>query len=193
MKRKFRPQAIIDEIIISDEAGHVEKTIRGHSLCKGMLFHLYMNSFGSGGITGQVYDMISNALETMASSFNFINLTDASPPRTNIVVGTGNSTPESVDNQDMDAMIAHGSGSGQLIYAAPVTTLPIKVGSDWQIDWTRMITNNSGADITVNEIGITCANSNLGTIQYLLSRVLSTFVIANTASKVITYRIKVLG
>jgi hypothetical protein len=191
--KKVRPQAIIDEIIISDDKGRVEKTIRGHSLCKGVLFHLFMNSFGSGGITGQVYDMISNALENMSNSGNLINQTDASPPRSNIVVGTGDSTPESVDNQDMDAMIAHGSGSGQLIYAAPVTTMPIKVGSDWQIDWTRMITNNSGADITVKEIGLTCADSAIGTIQYLLSRVLSTFIIANTASKVITYRIKVLG
>jgi len=71
-----------------------------------------------------------------------------------IVVGTG-TTPPTVSDYSMETKITHGTGAGQLSYAAEtVPTAPTTSGTKRYFEHQRQFTNNSGAQITVNEIGI---------------------------------------
>ena len=71
-----------------------------------------------------------------------------------IVVGTGD-TPVTADDYNLESKIAHGTGAGQLSYGAVTLYDPVVVDANkvkQQI--IRSFTNNSGADITVKEIGL---------------------------------------
>lgn len=69
-----------------------------------------------------------------------------------IVVGTS-TTAESFDHVALQTPIANGTGSGQLSYNACGVT---KTWSSptWTAAWVRIINNNSGETITVNECGL---------------------------------------
>lgn len=69
-------------------------------------------------------------------------------------VGTGDNE-FSVEDFDLDAIIAHGTGSGQLVYDSNGRYAAISYsGKKWTATIHRELTNNSGADITVKEIGL---------------------------------------
>jgi len=70
-----------------------------------------------------------------------------------IVVGTGD-TPVTADDYNLASKIAHGTDAGQLSYGA--VTLYDPFVSDYTVKQriARSFTNNSGADITVKEIGL---------------------------------------
>ena len=69
-----------------------------------------------------------------------------------IVVGTGTKSVE-LDDYNLESKITHGTGSGQLSYGE---CSPYGVTSDTRADvgLQRSFDNNSGADITINEIGM---------------------------------------
>jgi hypothetical protein len=70
-----------------------------------------------------------------------------------IVVGTSDA-PVTRDDYKLGNKIAHGSGTGQLTYGAVSVDAPITYSTGYLIRATRVFTNNSGADITVKEIGV---------------------------------------
>jgi len=71
-----------------------------------------------------------------------------------IIVGSGD-TPNDINTYKLANKIAHGSGSGQLVYnAETVEDVTNPSGSDLQFRITRTFTNNSGAVVTVKEIGL---------------------------------------
>lgn len=70
-----------------------------------------------------------------------------------IVAGTDD-TAVAIDDYALGALIAHGTGSGQLDYQAQTIAAPSEVGSSSQFSATRALVNSSGATITVKEIGI---------------------------------------
>ena len=69
-----------------------------------------------------------------------------------IVVGTS-TTAESLDHYALQTPIANGTGTGQMSYNACSVT---KTWSSptWTAAWVRIINNNSGGTITVNECGL---------------------------------------
>ena len=71
-----------------------------------------------------------------------------------IVIGTTN-TPVDITDNKMLAQIAHGTGSGQMTYASMVLPTNITI-SDPNATFviSRNFNNNSGATITVREVGI---------------------------------------
>jgi hypothetical protein len=72
-----------------------------------------------------------------------------------IKVGGGD-TPNSLTTYALDSPIVHGTGSGQLVYGAHTIESVINPsGMDLTFRITRVFTNNSGASVTVKEIGIT--------------------------------------
>ena len=73
-----------------------------------------------------------------------------------ILVGT-DSTPFDVMQYSLGAKISHGTGSGQLSYGEQSTI----VGTAEYEQWQRSFDNNSGADITVREIGMACRTTKL--------------------------------
>lgn len=70
-----------------------------------------------------------------------------------IVVGTG-TNPNSTTTYALQSIIAHGTGAGQLSYGSHTFEDIITSGSDVFFRIIRTFTNNSGASITVNEVGL---------------------------------------
>jgi len=74
-----------------------------------------------------------------------------------IQVGSG-STPVSRDDYKLDTKISHGSGSGQLQYGAMTIGIPNGTPPNTVFSVSRTFTNGSGADVTINEIGLVILN-----------------------------------
>lgn len=85
-----------------------------------------------------------------------------------ILIGTGNAA-ESFESNALEALIAHGTGSGQMVYdagAKPTATYNSE-NKKWQSVMARVFTNSSGANIIVNEIGL-AYTTKLGSTTYIL-------------------------
>ena len=88
-----------------------------------------------------------------------------------IVVGTGTTAPSANDNA-LQSKIANGTGSGQLSYQECTVGSPTVADPDTYFEVSRDFKNESGADITVYEIG-EIAEINLsggGTTKVLIFR-----------------------
>jgi hypothetical protein len=108
-----------------------------------------------------------------------------------VVVGSG-STAFDLDDFRLDAVIAHGNTTGKLYYqaqVAPVTAYSGDPDFTQNILHKRVFNNNSGATITVNEVGLVFYNLGYGYI--LMSRdVLDTpAVVLNGAQLTVTVSI----
>lgn len=105
-----------------------------------------------------------------------------------IRVGTGTATVV-IGDYALQTAIGHGSSSGLLSYAACAVGVPGTSGTSRQFTVSRTLTNNSGANITVNEIAL---YTNYASAYYFcVDRTLNTFTINNGSSKTVTYTIKV--
>jgi hypothetical protein len=79
---------------------------------------------------------------------------DAGDASQGIIVGTSD-TPNTLTTYALGGKIAHGSGSGQLVYGAEtLEDVTNPSGNDLQFRITRTFTNNSGSTITVKEVGL---------------------------------------
>jgi len=109
---------------------------------------------------------------------------DASEDTYGIIVGTSD-TVFSGTATDLTSKISHGTGAGELEYGScpdgSVTEEPATVGSATSMKIARNFINNSGASITIKEVGIQSVNG-------LLCRFIpaTPIVIANGASEVIS-------
>jgi hypothetical protein len=86
-----------------------------------------------------------------------------------VVVGSG-STAFDLDDFRLDAVIAHGNTTGKLYYqaqVAPVTAYSGDPDFTQNILHKRVFNNNSGATITVNEVGL-IYNNDVGSKWYIL-------------------------
>ena len=70
-----------------------------------------------------------------------------------IVAGAGTTLPN-IEDFDLESIIAHGSGSGQMGYGAMTFGLPTSDPGTSHFTLTRDFSNSSGATITVNEVGV---------------------------------------
>jgi hypothetical protein len=85
---------------------------------------------------------------------NLSTLGDTGDVTQGIIVGTSD-TPNTLTTYALGGKIAHGTGSGQLLYGAEtVEDVTNPSGNDLQFRLTRAFTNNSGATITVKEVGL---------------------------------------
>jgi hypothetical protein len=85
---------------------------------------------------------------------NLSTLGDAADVTQGIIVGTSD-TPNGLTTYALGGKIAHGTGSGQLLYGAEsIEDVTNPSGNDLQFRITRTFTNNSGSTITVKEVGL---------------------------------------
>lgn len=104
-----------------------------------------------------------------------------------IVCGTGTDTV-SINDYNLKSLISPGTGAGQLQYSA--VDYPNKFIVDTATAFTdirRFFTNNSGASVSVNEIGIKCYAST--SYRVLIERTLINETLADTESLEVTYRL----
>ena len=102
---------------------------------------------------------------------------------TEIKVGTSD-IPFSANGTALGALIADGSGSGELVYGAMPgvgTVEPFVSGNKTKMSITREFTNNSGADITVREVGLFSGSDMLA--RLILANPIT---LANNESEIIT-------
>lgn len=189
MQVKFPiPHTLSSEIIISDaKTGIIEKIIPAKSFVKNLINSLYCSMAQTG---------LAGCLDTggVSRTISATNLNDlilhtgvASDSSLGIVVGTG-STAVTVSDTKLQTQITHGVGAGQLQYGGQSWLSPVTVGSDRYYEISRTFTNGSGADITVNEIGIYFSANGF---KFCMERTINSFVVTNGGAKTVTYRIKV--
>lgn len=117
-----------------------------------------------------------------------------------IVLGTGNSSTNWLTTGKLDSKILNGSGSEQLVYGITDKSASLNISDPNKMSYTitRTVTNNSGADITVSEIGLYCTQRDRilnysSDYYYMMARdVFSTpIIIANGESKTFFYTISI--
>jgi hypothetical protein len=160
-------------IVLRDKNGKVIKTI--HKKCKSyvraMIDSLYANMNTN---TTQDYWVVTDT---------------ANDNSYGIQVGTGIAAVTITDSH-LQTLIANGNAGGQLSYGSVSCGAVAIVGSTAKFTIARTLTNNSGADITVNEVGLMCMNGGT-TTKYFVEHTLLTFTIANGTSGTVTYTISV--
>ncbi len=110
-----------------------------------------------------------------------------------ILLGDDDSIPEANDNFRMDSVITSGAGVGQLNYGATSWDTGVTVdGNECRWGFTRSMTNNSGRDVVVKEIGAYVRINQFPLHYALIMRdVLSPAItIPDTETIIVTYTIK---
>jgi hypothetical protein len=86
-----------------------------------------------------------------------------------IVIGSDDTTPEANDNYRLDAVIEAGAAAGQVNYGVTSWDASVTVdGGEVSWSFSRPMTNNSGASITVKEIGVIVRTSGATPNYYVL-------------------------
>ena len=108
-----------------------------------------------------------------------------------IVVGSG-STPVTADDYNLASKIQHGTGAGQLSYGSCAVDVPVVSGNNIDLTISRTFTNGSGADVTINEIGLVARWYNGAYRSIMIARdVLNTPVtVANGQNATVQYIIR---
>jgi hypothetical protein len=86
-------------------------------------------------------------------------------------VGSGD-TPVTMTQYSLQTKISHGTGSGQLLYGAS-TVEALTKDTTWYFRVIRAFTNNTGASVTVKEIGLVvqfAAGANNTYTQFMVAR-----------------------
>jgi hypothetical protein len=143
-------------------------------------------------INGTSYTLKQGGIDSY--NLDFFNVKGASGDTSlGIIVGTS-TTPVSITDYRLGALISHGTGAGQLLYGG-VSVVAIEVtGNMARFYVTRLLTNNSGADITVNEVGLVGSARDTGGFGrcFLLDRTRATFIVPNGGSRNVIYEFRVV-
>ena len=112
---------------------------------------------------------------------------------TGIQIGTGTTSPLPTDTA-LTSPIANGTGAGQMSYPSTPTFSSVSIkGNTASFTISSTIANNSGASITVSEVGLLSRNTSTGQFEGLLAHDLlsSPITVPNLSEIQITYTISV--
>jgi len=160
------------KIRVIDENGKCiyYRRYRSRSFVIGFLNVIFSN------LSGQtITNTNTSGSQYTTSSNDDIAVNDSSNDnRYGIQIGTGTTTPSIVDSR-LSALITNGTGAGQMQYGGDNITGAVTNTSNntGYITVTRTFTNNSGASITVSEVGLVAwsgnGSANIGGITYYQS------------------------
>lgn len=128
-----------------------------------------------------------------SSSGYYINDLSTAQSNYGILVGTS-ATAESIEDYILGAKVTHGNGAGQMYYYDTQKTASYNGGTlKWSNQIKRTIMNNSGASITINEVGYVAWLLYIGGItardSLVIRDVPTPMPIANGGGIVVTYTI----
>jgi hypothetical protein len=155
---------------------------------------IYGGTCPTSGTTGYAYtpraDMVATDGSTQGITIWGYNVTvggnaGAGVDTYGILIGASD-TPVSIGQYNLGSKIAHGTGSGQMSYGT-TTVEAITKNTTWFFRIVRTFTNNSGATITVREIGLFIQVTN-PTKQVMLARDVLTSPINVPAGSTLTLR-----
>jgi len=188
------------DLITRDQSGNVVdvKHSEGHSFVQGFIFmlcYVLQCSYGGAGSQSNIKDTGGTVRAVLYGAGNMSTCMACEGPTNQqlygIVVGSGSTAPAYGDYQ-LTTLIANGSGSGQLNYEATTNSSPVNTsGNTMAFTITRTFINNSGATITVNEVGMICSSQyGSGTQGYfLILHDLSTIAVAASNTLTVVYSI----
>lgn len=133
---------------------------------------------------------VSGSGNIAAHANNFASANSIDVSTQGVVIGTGTTAVTATDSK-LATQITTGSGSGQLRYLAGTynTLTTDSTGSQFQI--VRPFINNSGASITVNEIGIYCLAGSGGAPVCMVRDVLGSGVAVGAGQTItVTYTLR---
>lgn len=147
---------------------------------------LYLHLAEAGSVTLNDINTVSRA---PSNKYDFLktSLGLAGVTTDGIVVGTGTNAVSLTDNK-LQTPIAHGSGVGALNYGAMNYTLPYTLSGKRVYNHNRAFTNASGADITVQEVGLYCAGTSW---KFCYERSLLNFTVTSGGTKTVSYNVSV--
>jgi hypothetical protein len=194
------------EIEVRDENSKLLKfkRFKAHSylkqyigLLKGLFAHKYAVA-NSGNVT--VIDD-TGVSRTYPKSDGYIHsssipvMADINEGDYGLVIGISD-TANTINTFNMGNIITHGSGSGQMLYGGTTIENPTNPsGNDWVFRIIRVFTNNSGASITVKEIGIKvkAQDSGGGARWFLIARdvISSGVTVPNGSTLTVRYILKI--
>jgi len=182
------------DVLVYDENGRLEICKRVKSFVRAWVDILYVQISSSTFSAPGVPDITNATRRITTDAVNFCMLGAAGITNMGIVVGTG-SNPVAMTDFELQTLIAHGVGAGQLQYGDTAFTESVTVGASRYCVMSRTFTNASGANITVNEVGIhERARQSIapaGSYYFLSERTLLTFTINNGANKTVSYRMRI--
>jgi hypothetical protein len=177
---------------------------RSDSYVSNMIAFLSCQAHQPGGLYAatNIYEYVPDITSTAVTAFNdpepdsnnFILYTVAGSTTNGIAVGTG-TTANSPTTGALAAPIGNGTGAGQLSYGDHTFTAPVISGSTTSFTFSRPFTNNSGASITISEVGafdVQLESTGVYQTCLVFRDVLATSItVANTATTTATYTIGV--
>jgi hypothetical protein len=177
------------KIELRDKNGKVVKTLkkRCHSYVRQMIDVLH-DEMGY-AFAADIKDTGATSRTLSGSEDPFSLAANAGIDAHGIQVGT-DTTAVAIDQYHLIAQILEGSTSGKLTHGSTSVGAVALVGSTAKFTISRTFTNNSGADIIVNEVALTISTSVTGW-RVMIERSLLTFTISNGTSGTVTYTISV--
>jgi len=134
--------------------------------------------------------------QTLSQPMGWTGITGGTaPPYSGVQVGSGTSAP-SASSPYLESLIVSGTGSGQLSYGTNEVTSPSLSSNPGTIQDAKTFTNNSGATVTIGEIGLAIqANNGISDVHMaalIIHDVLSSAVhVVSGGTVTITYTMEV--
>jgi len=131
---------------------------------------------------------VNRGIATNTANFK-ITLGTAGVTNVGIVAGTGTNAV-AITDYALQTLIAHGTGSGELQYSTYNFPTGWTVGGGNAYFTTdRTLTNSSGGNITINEVGFVTNGGSISTYYFLIDRTLPTpYTVNNGTGVIITYK-----
>jgi len=183
-------------ITIKDKDGKIIKVHKqkSHSfvanfmnLLGSLLANTFYNWTDNTGSVQQIYKMAVAPGDVLNANCN-------SAGNCGIVIGTGTATPTPNDYK-LGNQIANGKSSGQMVYSNPSFIAPTVNGNTTSMIISQTFQNQSGASITVSEVGIQVyvdnTNGNASYVLIVHDLLTSPITVANLSILQITYTISV--
>ena len=179
--------SLIYEIEVYDKNGKLidKKRGKGDSVLANWI-NLFIAIRG-----GQSYDFVNtNGQDVSIDTLDFRNSSMKAPAGDDtfgIVVGTSSEAVTMADYH-LHSKIPHGTGSGQLSYGE-TTEYNDASGMQWDRGLQRTFDNNSGGDITINEIGMIMmiSDGNMNYFVMIARDVISATTVPNGGRIVVKY------
>lgn len=151
---------------------------------------LYPAMFGCGQVNMTDITGTSRAITWFATTRCQVNAPEGNT-NYGIRVGTGTNAV-TISDYALQTAIAHGNAAGQLYHEAVTFGIPTTSGKTRYFEFWRSFANNSGGDITVNEIGLYIYPTSQSYYYMYLRDVLSSGVTLNNGQALtVKYRITV--
>jgi hypothetical protein len=168
----------------------IEKQHKANTLLQGFFGNLCSLFLGNIALTTGIKDTGNTVRKVTGYLGTFNVIASAGDATLGIVVGTSD---QAVDVADyvLITPIAHGVGAGQLSFGSTGVDSDITTAaSEVYFTMARTFVNSSGGDIAIAEVGIYGRGQISSSIyKFMFDRTLSSYTIANGATRTLTYKI----